>query len=112
MMFGYHRQYDTGLLLLAVPACALLAQGGGRIGRLAVGFTFAAALASSDIVIHDIGNFTLGLRTDHAGFARTLVYALIGRPVPWAMLALAVFYECLNWRGASAMLPVRKPNWN
>jgi hypothetical protein len=92
MLLGYHRQYDSRLLLVAVPACALLSRAGDRAGRLAVWFTFAAALASSSIVISMIGNFTFGLRTDHAGPMRTLVYSLIGRPVPWAMLALAMFY--------------------
>ncbi len=95
---GYHRQYDTRLLILAVPACALLSQPGGRLGRLAVAFTFAAAILTSDIVIPDIGNVTVGLRTDHAGLGRTLLYSLIGRPVPWAMLVLAAFYAWLLCR--------------
>jgi Glycosyltransferase family 87 len=98
---GYHRQYDSRLLILAVPGCALLSQRGGRIGRLATVFTFAAALFSSDIVLADIGNLTIGLRTDHSGVGRTVLYSLIGRPVPWAMLALAGFYAWLLWRQRS-----------
>ncbi|UWZ82554.1 glycosyltransferase family 87 protein [Occallatibacter riparius] len=94
---GYHRQYDTRLLILAVPACALLSRAGCRLGRLAVAFTFAAAILTSDIVIPDIGNLTLAMRTDHTGHGRTILYSLIGRPVPWAMLALAAFYAWLLW---------------
>lgn len=70
----------------------MLSRAGGRAGRLAVAFTFAAAILTSDIVIPDIGNLTLAMRTDHAGLGLTILYSLIGRPVPWAMLALAMFY--------------------
>jgi hypothetical protein len=95
---GYHRQYDTRLLILAVPACALLGKTGGRVAKLSVAFTFAAAILTSDIVIPDIGNLTVALRTDHAGIASTTLYSLIGRPVPWAMLALAGSYAWVLWR--------------
>jgi hypothetical protein len=99
LLFGYHRQYDTRLLLLAVPACALLSRAGNRMGRLAAGFTFAAALASSSIVLPVLGNFTYALRTSHAGLGRTLIYSIIGRPVPWAMLALGAFFAWFLTRG-------------
>jgi hypothetical protein len=95
MLFGYHRQYDTRLLLVAAPVCALLSRAGNRIGRVAVVLTFAAALASSTVALGVIGNFTFALRTDHSGMARTLVYSVIARPVPWTMLALAMFYAWL-----------------
>jgi hypothetical protein len=98
ILFGYHRQYDVGLLMIAVPTCALLSCHAPRIGRLAVGFTFAAALLANDLILHDIGNFSLSLRTNHSGFGRTLIYAVIGRPVPWAMLAMAVFHAWVLWR--------------
>jgi hypothetical protein len=95
LLSGYHRQYDTLLMLLSVPACALLSRAGNRTGRLAAAFIFTAALASSGIVLSMVGNFTYALRTNHGGIARTLVYSIIGRPVPWAMLALAMFYAWL-----------------
>lgn len=45
----YHRQYDAILILLTVPASALLIAGGGTVGRLALavsaaGFVFAGEL--------------------------------------------------------------------
>jgi hypothetical protein len=98
ILFGYHRQYDTGLLMIAFPACAMLSCQSRRIGRLAVGFTFAAVLLSNDLVLHDIGNLSLSLRINHPGVILTLVYSVLGRPVVWAMLALAVFYAWVLWR--------------
>jgi hypothetical protein len=98
ILFGYHRQYDTGLLMIAVPACALMTRQVQRTGRLALGFTLAAVLVSNDIVLHDIGNLSSGLRINHPGMILTLVYSVIGRPVVWATLALALFYAWLLWR--------------
>jgi hypothetical protein len=92
MLAGYHRQYDTRLLLLALPACAMLAARKDRVGRLALVFTSIAALASSNLVLPLFGFVSYGLRDRIPGVGGELLYALLGRPVPLALLAMSGFY--------------------
>ena len=49
MLPVYHRQVDARLLLLTVPACAMLWAEGGRIGRLALAVTTAGLVLTGDI---------------------------------------------------------------
>jgi hypothetical protein len=44
LLIDYHRRNDTKLLLLSVPACAMLFSQGGRKGRLALALTSASIL--------------------------------------------------------------------
>lgn len=92
MLAGYHRQHDTRLLLLALPACAMLAARKDRVGKLAVVFTLAAALASSNLVLPLFGHVSYGLRDRIPGLGGELLYAIVGRPVPLALLAMSGFY--------------------
>ncbi len=105
MLAGYHRQYDTRLLLLAMPACAMLAARKDRVGRLAVVFTAIAVLASSNLVLPLFGFVSYGLRERMPGVGGEALYAILGRPVPLALLAMSGFYCWLLlrpglWRGA------------
>jgi hypothetical protein len=49
MLPVYHRAQDTKLLLLTVPACAMLWAEGGRIGRLALLVTSAGFVLTGDL---------------------------------------------------------------
>jgi hypothetical protein len=103
MLAGYHRQHDTRLLLLALPACAMLAARKDRVGRLAVVFTSVAVLASSNLVLPLFGHVSHGLRDRMPGVGGELLYAIVGRPVPLALLAMSGFYCWLLLR--PALLP-------
>jgi hypothetical protein len=92
MLAGYQRQYDTRLLLLALPACAMLAARRDSVGRLAVVFTALAALATSNLVLPLFGFVSFGLRDRITGVGGELFYALVGRPAPLALLAMSGFY--------------------
>ncbi|UWZ82450.1 glycosyltransferase family 87 protein [Occallatibacter riparius] len=100
MLAGYHRQHDTRLLLLALPACAMLAARKDRVGRLAVVFTSIAALASSNLVLPLFGHVSYGLRDRMPGLGGKLLYAIVGRPVPLALLVMSGFYCWLLLRPA------------
>jgi hypothetical protein len=92
MLPVYHRQIDTKLLLLTVPACALLCAEGGRIGRLAALITGAAFVLTGDIpwviALRIINHVHL---PDRPFFGRILVAVQI-LPIPLVLLAVCVFY--------------------
>jgi hypothetical protein len=49
MLPVYHRQYDTKLLMLTVPGCAVLWAEGGTIGWLALILNFAGFIVTGDL---------------------------------------------------------------
>jgi hypothetical protein len=88
----YHRQYDTKLLLLTVPACAMLWAEGGRTGKLALLITGAAFLVNGDILWV---SFFLMLRLFHippTDLNRQLVAAAQMIPAPLTLLLAGAFY--------------------
>lgn len=84
----YHRQYDAKLILLALPACALLAAERGRVGRWAVGLTTVAFILNGDWTW--VALDALLLRYHLAGIGPHV--NLLAFPVPLSLLALACFY--------------------
>ena len=99
----YHRHYDAKLLMLAVPACAMLWTEGKRIGRMALLVTLAGLLATADIP------WTLFLSYNHVAdnnFHHILVKGFLGltqRDVlvslgPLTLLGMSLFYLCVYWR--------------
>ena len=92
MLPFYHRQYDARLVILTIPACALLWAEGGLAGRLAllvnsVGFFLIADLPWA---------FALSFIHSHlpsaAGLSRQIVSAAVAFPVPLILLTMCVFY--------------------
>jgi hypothetical protein len=88
----YHRQHDLGLLLLTVPACALLLSDATRIGRYTLLITAAAAILLSNWSIQFLAIVAAFIRgTTHGFFAHALAI-LLSRPAPIVLIALAAFY--------------------
>jgi hypothetical protein len=100
----YHRQYDARLLLLAVPACALLWSRANRaVARSAALLTFAAILFTGDLT----WAFLLGLIANaHADpGSRALVAANAAFfVIPFILLAAATFYVFASARSLIAKL--------
>lgn len=92
MLPVYHRQYDVKLLLLMLPACAILCAEGGRVRRQALLFTTAAILFTSDIPVAVllVVNKSLGLAQDQ--FSGKLVSVLLARTPTLVLLASGIFY--------------------
>src|ERR1035437_8926162 len=92
MLPVYHRQMDTKLLLLAVPACAMLWAEGGRTGRLALAVTTAGFVLTGDfpwaIFLAMIGR----LRLPPTRFFGQMVMAVQVFPVPLILLVMGIFY--------------------
>jgi len=83
MLFVYHRCYDARLLLLGVPACAMLWKQGGRLAWWALALNLSAILFSGDvfwIVFFHLAHY--------AGSSAAISYL----PAPLALLALGVFH--------------------
>jgi Glycosyltransferase family 87 len=91
MLVTYHRQHDAKLLLLTIPACALIWSERGVAGWLALLTNSAAILITSDIPAT-----YLSIVTSHqsvgAGFFGELKAALLVRPIPIVLLLVTCFY--------------------
>jgi hypothetical protein len=106
MLPVYHRQHDTKLLLLTVPACAMLWAEGGMIGWLALLVNAAGVVLTGDIfwVI-----FLDAIKNQHppaAGLLAQMLIAVERFSVPLILLVMGVFYLWVYvrrcWRDAPA----------
>jgi len=91
LLVTYHRAYDAKLLLLTVPACALLWAEGGAIGRLALLVNTAGLLLTGEIPLAILIVLTKHL-SPGAGIFGKIETVLLMRPAPLILLAMAVFY--------------------
>jgi hypothetical protein len=102
MMPVYHRQYDAKLIVLAVPACAMLWAEGGPIGWAALLLNGAAFLLIADLLwaifFGAIGN----LHLPAAGLPGQVIAALPVFPTPIILLAMGIFYLIVYVRRSSA----------
>jgi hypothetical protein len=87
----YHRPHDAKILLLTLPACAILWAEGGLIAWTALGFTTAGILITSDMTIAALNviNASMTVRT---GVGGELVSLAITRPASPVILAVSIFY--------------------
>jgi hypothetical protein len=92
LLVTYHRPYDTKLLLLAVPACAMLWAEGGRIARLALLATTAAIAVTGDFPLSILVILAKRIQQDTTVLPGKLLFILLFRPVPLILLADCIFY--------------------
>ncbi len=100
MLPVYHRQLDAKLLLLTVPACAMLWAEGGLTGKLALlvnstAFVFTGDLSWS-IILGVIGK--LNLPATH--LVSQIFVAAQALPAPLALLFMCIFYLWVYARSA------------
>jgi hypothetical protein len=103
MLPFYHRQYDAKLLLLAVPACAMLWAEGGLIGRLALLVTAAGFVFNGDIFMAIVISLTSHLPT--TGLSGQIQAVALVFPAPLILLVMGVFYLWAYVRSCSAPIP-------
>lgn len=83
MLFLYHRRYDARLLLIAIPACAMLWKQGGAIAAWMLALTLATIVATGDffwIVLLYVTHFR----------ASSVALSIFSGPL--TLLALATFF--------------------
>lgn len=88
----YHRQYDAKLLLLAVPACAMLWAEGRLVGRLAVLMTTGAPLVTGDLSSAVYLGVIHGLHQPGKGLPGSLLITAQVVLPPLVLLATGCFY--------------------
>lgn len=102
MLPVYHRQQDTKLLLLTVPACAMLWRQGGIVGNLSVLANAAGLVLTGDLPWLFLLTFVSRLHLPTAGIGRFVAsIVLTGMQVfavPLALLVLGIFYLWLYIR--------------
>jgi hypothetical protein len=92
MLVTYHRPYDAKLLLLTVPACAMLWAEGGVIGWLALLVDTIGIAMTGDFPLALLVGLTNNLHPDITKFSGQMQYIALLRPVPLILLAMSVFY--------------------
>jgi len=88
----YHRQHDALLMLLAVPACAMLKSRAGSTGKLAVAFTITAFVFTGNILWTILFSLVDKLRVPFTPLSERILIAVISIPIPVVLLVMTVFY--------------------
>jgi hypothetical protein len=92
MLVTYHRTYDAKLLLLSVPACAILWAEGGPIRWSALLVTTAGIVSTGDIPLVIFLILTKNLHISTAGLFSQIRTVVLLEPTPLILLAMAIFY--------------------
>jgi hypothetical protein len=98
MLVTYHRSYDAKLLmLLSVPASAMLWAEGGVAGWIAVIISLLAAFFGGDIPLTALTHMTQRHLPAPESFLAKSQAAVLTRPVPLILLCATVFYLFVLW---------------
>ncbi|MGA3161690.1 MAG: glycosyltransferase family 87 protein [Terracidiphilus sp.] len=92
MLVTYHRPWDAKLLMLTVPACALLWARGGRIARVALLVSSLGLLFTGDIPLAMLSILSNQLHVGATGFLGKMLTVVLIRPASLVMLAMSIFY--------------------
>jgi hypothetical protein len=92
MLPVYHRQQDTKLLLLTVPACVMLWAEGGLIGRLALVVNSAGFVLTGDLPWAILLGLINNLHLPSTRLTGQIVTAVQVYPTPLILLVMGVFY--------------------
>ncbi len=110
MLVSYHRPYDAKLLLLIVPACAMLWAEGGPTRWLALLLSTLGIVFTSDIPL----TLLIILTKNHDASASTwpakIMTVMLLRPVPLTLLLLSGFYLWAYVRHTAKTPPVPAPS--
>jgi hypothetical protein len=92
VLVTYHRPYDAKLLLLAVPACAMLWTEGKPIRWIALLVTAAGIVFTADIPLAILLTLTGNLHISTARLSGEILTVVLTRPTPIILLAMGIFY--------------------
>ena len=92
MLPNYHRDHDAKLLLLTIPACAMLWTEGGFVRWTALAVSAAGFLVSGDVALATLLFVTRSIHPSAASLGAQIRTVLVTRPAPLIMLMIGVFY--------------------
>jgi hypothetical protein len=98
MLPTYHFQHDAKLLLIAIPACAMLWAKGTRTGKLAFIVTLAAIVINGDIFSAIRILLTHDIVVPQPDFVSRLMTLVFTRPAPLVLLVMTLFYAWAFFR--------------
>jgi len=98
----YHRSHDAKLLLLAIPACAMLWVEGRRSRWLALALTGASMILTGEMPLTLLVRFTRNLHLSTTALSGKLLTIALARPAPLILLATGSFYLWLFMRRSQA----------
>lgn len=101
MLPVYHRSNDAKILLLAVPACAVLWTGKGARRWAALLLTSASIFFTADMPLAVMGELTRNLPNFSSNLSGKLLTILLRRPTPLILLATGCFYLWIYLRYSS-----------
>jgi hypothetical protein len=104
----YHRTYDTKLLLLTIPACALLWSGTGAKRWIALALTTAALFFTGDLPLAFLLKLAEKLPDNPPTMAGKVASLAVLHPAPLVLLALGYFYlwVCFRYQPPVAIPPL------
>jgi len=92
MLVTYHRPWDAKLLLLTVPACAMLWARGGAIGKIALWVNAAGIVLTADVPLAILNILTIKLHVGTASISEKMLTVVLNRPASLILLVMGVFY--------------------
>lgn len=105
MLPVYHRQIDAMLLMLTIPACAMLWAQGGLAGRLAMLVNLVGFVVIGDLPWAILLGFINHLQLPATGLSGQIAIAVQVFPIPLILLTMSVFYLSLYTRCCFAQQP-------
>lgn len=102
MLPVYHHLFDAKLLLLTVPACAILWKKGGVTGRLALLMNIAGLVLTADLTWAIIYALADGLHLSPVRLAASKFEAELDSPAPLILLVMGIFYLWVYVRRSSS----------
>jgi hypothetical protein len=109
MLVTYHRPYDAKILLLSIPACAMLWAEGGLIAWIALLVNTLGIVSTADIPLTILLTYTKIMHITTVGLPGQIQTIVLTRPTPLILLAMGIFYLWLYVRHDPALAPTTKP---
>jgi len=92
MLVTYHRPWDAKLIMLTIPACAMLWFKGGPIGKIALLLNTLGIVLTADISLALLNMTFNALQVNSASFLGKILTLALIRPASLILLAMSVFY--------------------
>jgi hypothetical protein len=100
MLVTYHRPWDAKLLLLTVPACAILWAEGGLTRWFALLISTVGIVLTGDVPLAMLSIIATQMHVGTAGFFEQMLALVLIRPASLILLVMSIFYLWVYLRRA------------